>query len=243
MNSVKSSRAPLNALIVVANTNTSHRAFHNLAIPGVETHVSHQSDFRREISRIQADVLVVESTIPAVADVIAHARSLFPSLPILFLTQQLDDVAAAVAAGANDFATSTATASELGIRIQLLASAVARPLPQLRPIGPLSLDREARLLSHRSKSVGLSPIEAKMFERLLLEVGRPVSRAELERSIWGQIDVAERLTNVAVVYVSYLRKKLARLGDVCTIRTITNVGYALEIREPEGKPARPRTRR
>jgi DNA-binding response OmpR family regulator len=240
---LKASRDPLNALIVVANPSSSHPVFRALSIPGVATHVSQPSDCHREISRLHVDVLVIEGSVPGFADLIAQARSSLPSLPILFLTARLGDVAAAVAAGANDFATGAATPAELGIRIQLLASAVARPLPQLRPIGPLSLDREARLLSHQSKSVGLSPIEAKMFERLLLEVGRPVSRAELERSIWGQLDSAERSTNVAVVYVSYLRKKLARLGDVCTIRTITNVGYALEIREPDAKPTRGRPRR
>lgn len=239
---MKSSRAPLNALIIVANPNSGHRVFANRAIPGVEMHVSQPSDFRREVSRVQADVLVVDSTVPGVADLITQARSSLPSIPILFITKQLGDVATAVSAGANDFATTAATPAELAIRLQLLASAVARPLPQLRPIGPLSLDREARLLSYRSKSVGLSPIETKMFERLLLEVGRPVSRSELERSIWGQPDIAERPTNVAVVYVSYLRKKLARLGDVCVIRTITNVGYALEIREAPSRQARSRSR-
>jgi two-component system OmpR family response regulator len=228
--------------MVVAGPNASHRPLRNLAILGVEVHVAQPSDLRRDISRIRAEVLVVESAVPDVANFIAQVRSSLPSIPILFLTEELSDVAAAVAAGANDFATTAATPTELGIRIQLLASAVARPLPQLRPIGPLSLDREARLLSHGSKSVGLSPIEVKMFERLLLEVSRPVSRAELERSIWGQLDVTERPTNVAVVYVSYLRKKLAQLGDVCWIRTITNVGYALEFRQPSPKPTRPRSR-
>lgn len=239
---MKSSRAPLNALVVVASPNTAHGVYRNLATPGVETHITQPSDFRREISRVHADVLVVDSAIPSAADLIAEVRSSLPSIPILFLTEQLDDVAAAVAAGANDFATAAATSTELRVRIQLLASAVARPLPQLRPIGPLSLDREARLLSYRSKSVGLSPIEAQMFERLVLELGRPVSRAELERSIWGPLDLAGRGTNVAVVYVSYLRKKLARLGDACSIRTITNVGYALEIREPQSKQSRARPR-
>jgi len=238
---VKSSRAPLNALIVVASPNTTHGVFRNVLAPGVETHMSQSSDFRREISRIDADVIVIDSAIPGVIDLIAQVRSSLPSIPILFLSEQLSDVAAAMAAGANDFVAATATPVELAVRVKLLVSAVARPLPQLRPFGPVSLDRAARLLWHRSKSVGLSPIETKMFERLASDVGQPVSRAELERSIWGPLD-AERGTNVAVVYISYLRKKLARLGDVCSIRTITNVGYTLEIREPQSKQSRSRPR-
>jgi DNA-binding response OmpR family regulator len=239
---VKSSRAPLHALIVVGNPNTSHRAFRGPAIPGVELRVVQPSDFRRDGERTRAEVLVIESQIPDYADLIAFARSTLPSTPILFITEHISDVSAAMAAGANDFATSSATGAEIGIRIQLLASAVVRPLPQLRPIGRLTFDREARHLTDGVKSVVLSPIEAQMFERLLLEAGRPVSRAELERSIWGEPDVAEKATNVAVVYVSYLRKKLGRFGDACVVRTITNVGYALEIREPSPKSTRTRSR-
>jgi DNA-binding response OmpR family regulator len=77
--------------------------------------------------------------------------------------------------------------------------------------------------------VSLSPIELKLLERLLLQPGKPVSRAELQRSIWAQGEVDEQPTNIAVVYVSYVRAKLAKLGGGCSIRTITNVGYVLDL--------------
>lgn len=239
---VKQRRAPLHAAIVVANPNAHHLVFGGSAIPDVDTRLIQPADLRREINRLRADVLVVEGAVPDFADHIAFARSMVQALPILFVAERLADVTTAMAAGATDFATASATATELGIRIQLLASAVVRPLPQLRPIGAMTFERESRLLSLGAKSVALSPIEAKMFERFLLEPGRPVPRTELERSIWGQTEATERVTNVAVVYVSYLRRKLARLGDACVIRTITNVGYAMEIRDPLPKRARPRTR-
>jgi DNA-binding response OmpR family regulator len=239
---VKPSRAPLNALVVVANPNGMESAFGRVSLPGIETRMIQPAELRRDPARARADVLVVDGATPNCADFIAFMRSSLARLPILFVAEHLGDVAAAMAAGASDFATPAATPAELGIRIQLLASGVVRPLPQIRPIGSLTLDREARLLANGSKSVGFSPIECKMFERLLLEVGRPVSRAELERSVWGQGDMTERATNVAVVYVSYLRRKLAVLGDACVIRTITNVGYALELRDAVTKPLRARAR-
>jgi two-component system KDP operon response regulator KdpE len=123
----------------------------------------------------------------------------------------------------------------------MLSSAAVRPLASMRHVGPLLLDRDARCLSYEDKSIRLSPNELALFERLLLEAGLPVSRADLERSIWGQTEPGELATNVAVVYVSYLRKKLAQLGSVCRIVTHTQVGYALEIHEmaePKGTIAR-----
>src|SRR5690349_9889004 len=98
MNPVKPSRAPLTALFVVANPNNNHPTFRNLAVPGVAMHVTQPSDLRRDLSRTHAQVLVIENAVPGAADVIAQVRSSLPSIPILFLTEQLSDVAAAVAA-------------------------------------------------------------------------------------------------------------------------------------------------
>jgi DNA-binding response OmpR family regulator len=132
-------------------------------------------------------------------------------------------------AGAHDFALATASPAELVLRIRLLSSAMVRPVRKERRIGPLQVDRELRKLSVGAHSVSLSPIEFKMFEHLLLHAGRPASRSELQHAIWGADELAEHPTNIAVVYVSYLRRKLARLGRVCSITTITNVGYALDL--------------
>jgi DNA-binding response OmpR family regulator len=164
-------------------------------------------------------------------------------MPILFLASSLNDVAAGVSAGANDFVLDSASAAELALRLRLLANGTVRATPSSREVGALRLDRETRRLSHGTDVVGLSPIELKVLERLLLQPGAPVSRAELQRCIWPQDEVDQPPTNIAVVYVSYLRGKLARLGEECSIRTITNVGYVLDFGMAAPSHRRPESRR
>jgi DNA-binding response OmpR family regulator len=178
------------------------------------------------------NVLVIDGRALHAIGMIRTARLAVGSLPILFLAPSLDTVVAAVAAGANDYALLTSSAADVALRCQLLANGSVRPVSRLRKIGNLRLDRRARTLSNGTRTVTLSPIELKLLERLLLHAGRPVSRNELRRSIWHQDEIAKHPTNIAEVYVSYLRKKLAAIGGACTIRTIVYEGYALELESP-----------
>jgi DNA-binding response OmpR family regulator len=195
----------------------------------IEVTTTAAARLRRSIATLNGDVLVVDGRIAHAADLIKHVRAAHPTLPILFLAARPEDVPSAATAGANDFALAPASPQEIDLRIRMLSSASVRPLASVRRVGRLVLDRGKRCLSSDEKSVRLSPIELAVFERLLLEAGRPVSRADLERSIWGETESGEPTTNVAVVYVSYVRKKLAQLGGGCRIITHTQVGYALEI--------------
>ena len=217
---------PLRALFVLAGEGASLLRARAREMPDVDAQTTAVSEFK--IARLETDVVVIDGRIPACADLVKDIRSTNRSLPILFVAACLGDVAPASSAGANDFALSDASAAELSMRIQILSSAAVRPLPRVRRIGKLRLDRETRRLVNGSRFVQLSPIELKVFERLLFQVGRPVSRADLERSIWRQSGV-ENATNVAVVYISYLRRKLARVGEGCRITTLTGVGYSLEV--------------
>ncbi len=173
-------------------------------------------------------VLVIDGRAKNALGIVRRARVAAGSLPILFLAPSVADVIAAVAAGANDFALLSSSPAVVTVRCQMLANGCVRPVSRLRNLGSLQLDRRARTLSNGTRTVTLSPIELKLLERLLLDAGTPVSRNELRRSIWHREEIATHPTNIAVVYVSYLRKKLASFGGVCTIRTITNEGYLLE---------------
>jgi DNA-binding response OmpR family regulator len=179
-------------------------------------------------ARLQPHAVLVDGRLSSAIRVLKDLRGALPTLPVLFVAPTFNAVAPAIAAGATDFVMLDAAPTETLLRLRCLASAARRVPAQTRTVGSLRLDRDARSLSSGARTVSLTPIEFKMFERLLLQPGLPVSRAELERSIWRQDEVDELPTNIAVVYISYLRRKLARLRG-CSIRTITNVGYVLDL--------------
>lgn len=179
-------------------------------------------------ARLQPDAMLVDGRLSTAIRVIRDLREILPTLPVLFIAPTLSDVAAAMTAGATDFVMQNASPMETLLRLQCLVAAARRPLATKRVIGSLRLDRETRALSNGGRSVTLTPIELKVFERLLEQPGIAVSRADLEQSIWGQDEVDGIPTNIAVVYISYLRRKLAKLRG-CSIRTITSVGYVLDL--------------
>src|SRR5437763_1374272 len=94
----------------------------------------------------------------------------------------------------------------------------------------LSIDEEAHAVRRGDRIVDLTPTEFHLLRYLLVNAGRVVSKAQILDHVWrydfnGDASVVE-------TYISYLRKKLDRPGDVALIQTVRGFGYA--IRLPKG---------
>jgi two-component system, OmpR family, response regulator len=72
--------------------------------------------------------------------------------------------------------------------------------------------------------VALSPTEFKLLHFLMANAGRVVSKAQILDHVWHYDFGGD--ANVVETYISYLRKKVDRLGDPL-IHTIRGVGYTL----------------
>jgi two-component system OmpR family response regulator len=99
--------------------------------------------------------------------------------------------------------------------------------------GDLVLD-ESRWTVHRAgRPVDLSPTEFRLLACLMRDQGTVLTRSQLLRSVWGR-DYAGQ-PQVVETYVSYLRRKLGRLGPPL-IHTRRGAGYVLH---GPGTPAGP----
>lgn len=84
---------------------------------------------------------------------------------------------------------------------------------------------QARWTVHRAGTpLELSPTEFRLLAVLLRHQGRVLSKAQLLRQVWGP-DFPEQ-SQVVETYISYLRRKLHRLGPPL-IRTRRGQGYTL----------------
>jgi two-component system, OmpR family, response regulator len=100
-----------------------------------------------------------------------------------------------------------------------------------RPLrsGDLELD-EARWTVHRAgREVDLSPTEFRLLAFLMRNQGTVVTRAQLLENVWGWDGDGQ--SQIVETYVSYLRRKLDRLGPRL-IHTRRGVGYTLCPPEP-----------
>jgi two-component system OmpR family response regulator len=105
----------------------------------------------------------------------------------------------------------------------MLAPALSPEREVLRS-GDVVLD-ESRWTVHRAgQLVGLSPTEFRLLACLMRHQGRVLSRDELLQEVWGGGYVGR--VQVVETYVSYLRRKLDRLGPPL-IQTRRGLGYTL----------------
>jgi two-component system, OmpR family, response regulator len=91
----------------------------------------------------------------------------------------------------------------------------------------LSIDEEAHEVRRGDRIVDLTPTEFHLLRYLLVNAGRVVSKAQILDHVWrydfnGDASVVE-------TYISYLRKKLDRPGDVALIQTVRGFGYAIRL--------------
>ena len=107
--------------------------------------------------------------------------------------------------------------------------------PQMLRCGDLVLD-ESRWTVHRAGTlVDLSPTEFRLLACLLRHQGSVLSRTQLLQHVWGRGYTGQ--SQVVETYVSYLRRKLHRLGPPL-IHTRRGAGYLL--RAPDlGAPGGP----
>jgi len=101
--------------------------------------------------------------------------------------------------------------------------------------GDLVLDEERWTVHRAGTQVELSPTEFRLLACLMRHQGMVLSKTQLLHSVWGWGYTGQ--SQVVETYVSYLRRKLGRLGPPL-IHTCRGAGYILRGPAPEG-PVRP----
>jgi two-component system OmpR family response regulator len=149
-------------------------------------------------------------------------------VPIVFLTARdaTDDKIRGLTIGGDDYVTKPFSLEELIARIRsvLRRSGLAEPDTSRLVFEDLELDEDAREVSRGGELVDLTATEYRLLRYLMLNPRRVLTRAQLLEHVW-EYDFGGD-ARVLETYVSYLRKKLDRLGPPL-IHTVRGVGYAL----------------
>ena len=138
-----------------------------------------------------------------------------------------------IEAGAGDFLTLPAPASEVLLRVELRArearlSVFAERSDRLAVLPEVNHLNGA--IGPESSGVRLSDREFLLYDILAQRFGAVVPRAEILSRIWGRGSGDEPSSNIVDVYVRYLRVKLAKVAPSLVITTVRHVGYILERR-------------
>ena len=160
--------------------------------------------------------------------VLKEIRKQGMDVPVILLTakSEIDDKVEGLDAGADDYLTKPFAMKELLARLRAITRRQGEVTDQIMEFSNLKLDRSTFMISTEKGSLRLANKEFQMLEMLLSNPGQIISTDQFMDKIWGYDTETE--LNVVWVYVSYLRKKLSKIGAKVNIKAARGVGYLVE---------------
>lgn len=177
------------------------------------------------------DIAVIDVMLPGMNgfDLVSTSRKNGIKTPILMLTAKssLDDKVEGLDCGADDYLTKPFMVKELLARLRALARRVNDVNEGMIGFGDITLNMNTYTLTCKTtlKSVRLSEKEYKVFEYLISNSQRVITREQFAMKIWG-FDSDTEYNNVEV-YMSFARRKLQYIESKTEIKAIRGIGYEL----------------
>ena len=161
-------------------------------------------------------------------EVLRKVRRKGITTPIIMLTakSQIDDKVEGLDLGANDYVTKPFDSKELMARIRAITRNAVASADNILTCGNITLNRNNFELSSPSSSVTLASKEYQILEYLMLNRGMLISSERFMDKIWG-LDY-DGDSSILFTNLSYLRKKLTKIGANVKIKATRNAGYTLE---------------
>ncbi|GAA1916453.1 response regulator transcription factor [Microbacterium aoyamense] len=171
------------------------------------------------------DLLVLDVNLPGMDGfgVLENLRGSGSTMPVIMLTARVElaDTVAGLEGGADDYLGKPFRFDELIARIRLRMRKDTAATPVSLTHRDLVLDIRTRRAHIGGTAVELSAREFTLAEEFIRNAGQVLSREQLLSRVWGyDFDPG---SNVADVYVGYLRQKLG----AGWIETVRGVGYRL----------------
>ncbi|MDE7330675.1 MAG: response regulator transcription factor [Lachnospiraceae bacterium] len=178
----------------------------------------------------QYDGIILDIMMPRLdgLEVLRRLRKSGNNTPILLLTAktEVEDRIQGLDLGADDYLPKPFAMGELLARVRAMLRRKENFTPDILKAGGISLNRQSYELSGNGRSFLLPKQEYKLMELLMLNRGNFLSSEDLLTKVWGYETEVELGT--VWVYISCLRKKLAKLDGNVTIQAKRNIGYKLE---------------
>jgi DNA-binding response OmpR family regulator len=176
------------------------------------------------------DVIVLDVMLPG-ADGLVVCRKLREEArrdtPILMLTARdtLEDKITGLEAGADDYLVKPFEIRELEARMRTLVRRHRGVVtPETYQVADLALDLATQQVTRSGRTLVLTPIGFRLLTVLMRASPRVVSRAELERQVWGEVPPD---SDALRSHLYNLRKTIDRPFDRPLLHTVSARGYRL----------------
>ncbi|HVL96834.1 MAG TPA: response regulator transcription factor [Solirubrobacteraceae bacterium] len=189
----------------------------------------------------RAALAAVESVAPAVIlldlampdldglEVLRRLRANGDDVPVCVLSARddVEDRVRGLQAGADDYVVKPFALEEVTARLQALLR--RRPaVPQaVLSAGDITLDPRSHEARRGDRDLGLTRREFDLLELFMRHPGEVLDRARLHEEVWGY--TFDPGTNIADVFVGYLRRKLEADGEPRVLQTVRGIGFILQV--------------
>ena len=188
----------------------------------------------------RAALAAVESTAPAIVvldlampdlDGLAVLRRLREDgndVPVCILSarDEVDDRVKGLEAGADDYVVKPFALEEVAARLHALLRRRPAPPAGHLEVGDLVLDEASAKATRGGRDLGLTRRELELLALFIRRPGEILSRREMHEEVWGY--TFDPGTNIADVFVGYLRRKLEAGGEPRILHTVRGVGFVLQ---------------
>jgi two-component system, OmpR family, response regulator len=188
---------------------------------------------RTLVARQVPDLILLDVLLPDTDGftLVRQLRSDGVGVPVIFLTARdsQQDRVTGLTIGADDYITKPFSLDEVAARVRAVLRRAGQhgqgsEVSEVLRVADLELDQASYRVRRNGVEIALSPTEYQLLRYLMVNAGRVVSRQQVLNQVW-QYDFAGDDTVVAT-YISYLRRKIDRLGEPL-IHTQRGVGYSI----------------
>ena len=162
-------------------------------------------------------------------DVLKSVRKLESKMAVIIITArgELDDRINGLQLGADDYLTKPFALTELGARLYAIIRRMHGFTVNDLNLHGFSLQLQDYKLSYDGIPINLTKKEFDIFQYLVLNKNRVITRLQLTEHIWGDILEVNSDSNFIDVHVRNLRKKLDKHTKIDWFETVRNVGYRI----------------
>jgi len=186
-----------------------------------------------EFSGNDYDVMLLDLGLPDGSgfDLLETVRKTQSKMAIIILTArgELDDRINGLQLGADDYLTKPFALTELGARLFAIIRRIHGFTANELDVHGFSLQLQDYKLSYNQTPINLTKKEFDIFQYLVLNKNRVITRLQLTEHIWGDILEVNSDSNFIDVHVRNLRKKLDKHTSIEWFETVRNVGYRINL--------------
>jgi DNA-binding response OmpR family regulator len=180
-------------------------------------------------ARMRPAVVLLDLNMPDLdgLEVLRRLRANGDETPVCVLSarDEVDDRVRGLETGADDYVVKPFAIEEITARLHALLRRRPPEHDAALGVGDLRLDPRARTACRGDRELELTGREFALLHFFLRHPGEVLDRRRLHEEVWGY--TFDPQTNVADVFVGYLRRKLEAGGEPRCIHTVRGVGFVL----------------